>query len=188
MYYANLEFPARGSLRQLPLSGNAFLNSVPVNVKAPLPRAVEAVLNTAIAPGWLDTVSLKWVEWSTVTRIPLILGIDSGPLKAGRVLFTLDAFFKDGWTLSNTLTHRLSDNLALSLRLGWDRGVSTGWTDNSDAWQAVGFANYKLNEHVELTAGLGVFFLAAGEIDKSPRAGASTRDSVRAPCSSHMPE
>src|SRR6266700_4992060 len=57
MYYSNLDFSARGTLRQLPLGGNAFLDAVPVRAGAPLPRAVEGRFQTAFAPAWLNTVS-----------------------------------------------------------------------------------------------------------------------------------
>ena len=122
MYYSNMDFSARGSLRQLPLGGNAFLNAVNVNAETPLPRAVEAAFHTAIAPAWLNSISVKWVDWSTLTSVPVILSADAGPLRAGRVLSTLNAFFRDGLTISDTVTHRWTDNLALSVRLGWDRG------------------------------------------------------------------
>ncbi len=171
MYYSNLNFSTRGNLRQLPLQGNAFLDAVPVHAGASLPRAVEAVIQTAIAPAWLDTVSVKWVDWSTLTSVPVIVGVDSGPLWAGRVLSRLNVFFRDGWTLSNTVTHRLSDNLAVSLKLGWDRGVSTGWTDNTDTWQTLGFVNYKIDEHLELTGGIGILVLSGGAIDKMAQGG-----------------
>jgi long-chain fatty acid transport protein len=149
MYYSNIDFSAQGTLHQLPLRGNAFLDAVPVQAEASIPRAVEARFQTAIAPAWLNTVSIRWVNWSTVTSIPVTLTTDSVPLRAGRILSTLNAFFLDGWTISDTISHRWSDNLALSLNLGWDRGVSTGWTDNADAWNAFLFANYKINDHID---------------------------------------
>jgi long-chain fatty acid transport protein len=174
MYYSNLDFSARGSLRQLPLGGNAFLNAVNVNAETPLPRAVEAAFHTAIAPAWLNSISVKWVDWSTFTSVPVILSADAGPLRAGRVLSTLNAFFRDGWTISDTVTHVWSDNLALSVRLGWDRGVATGWTDNPDAWSTLLFANYKINEHLEIIGGIGLIYLAAGEISKNAQPGGFT--------------
>jgi long-chain fatty acid transport protein len=174
MYYSNMDFSARGSLRQLPLGGNAFLNAVNVNAETPLPRAVEAALHTAIAPAWLNSISVKWVDWSTLTSVPVILSADAGPLRAGRVLSTLNAFFRDGLTISDTVTHRWTDNLALSVRLGWDRGVSTGWTDNPTTWSALFFANYKFNEHLEVTGGVGMIYVPAGETNKAVQPGGFT--------------
>jgi len=171
MYYSNLDFSARGTLRQLPLGGNAFLDAVPVRAGAPLPRAVEGRFQTAFAPAWLNTVSVKWVDWSTVTSIPVILTSDSGPLRTGRALATLNAFFRDGVTISDTVTHQLDDKLALSVNLGWDRGVSTGWTENTDTWQTLGFVNYKFDEHLELTGGIGILVLSGGAIDKMAQGG-----------------
>jgi long-chain fatty acid transport protein len=167
VYYSNLNFSTKGTLRQLPLGGNAFLGAVPVTADTPSPRAVEAVVQSAIAPAWLDSVSVKWVNWSALTSIPVILNANVGPLRAGRVLSSLNVFFRDGWTISNTVTYRWSDSLALSARVGWDRGVSTGWTDNPEAWQTALFANYKINRHLEVIGGLGVIYLAPGTIDKA---------------------
>jgi long-subunit fatty acid transport protein len=169
-----MDFSARGSLRQLPLGGNAFLNAVNVNAETPLPRAVEAAVHTAIAPAWLNSISVKWVDWSTLTSVPVILSADAGPLRAGRVLSTLNAFFRDGLTISDTVTHRWTDNLALSVRLGWDRGVSTGWTDNPTTWSALFFANYKFNEHLEVTGGVGMIYVPAGETNKAVQPGGFT--------------
>ena len=171
MYYSNLDFSARGTLRQLPLGGNAFLDSVPVQAGAPLPRAVEGKIQTAFSPTWFNTVAVKWAGWSTVTSIPVILTADSGPLRTGRALSTLNAFFRDGVTISDTVTHQWNDKLALSLNLGWDRGVSTGWTDNTDTWQTLGFINYKIFDHLELTGGIGLLVLTGGAIDKLAQGG-----------------
>ena len=171
VYYSGLDFFGQGSVKQLPLGGNAFLNIVPVTASPSLPRAVEGVVQAGIAPNWLNTVSIKWVDWSVVTSIPIIVSMDTGPLRAGRTLSTLNVFFRDGWTISDTITHRWNDKLSLSVRVGWDRGVSTGWTDNSDAWQTIFFANYKISDHLEVTAGAGVAFLAGGEINKLAQGG-----------------
>jgi len=171
MYYSTIDLFARGTLRQLPLGGNAFLDAVPVRAGASIPRAVEAIVQAAIAADWLNTVSVRWVNWSTLTSVPVILTANSGPLQAGRTLSSLNAFFLDGLTISDTITHRWSDNLALSLNLGWDRGVSTGWTDNPDGWNVFSFATYKISDHVDLTGGLGVIIVMPGEIDKRAQGG-----------------
>jgi long-chain fatty acid transport protein len=171
MYYSNIDFSAHGTLRQLPLRGNAFLNAVPTQAATAIPPAVEGVIQLPIAPSWFDTITVKWVDWSAVTSIPIILAADSGPFRAGQVLSTLNAFWRDGWTIGNTVTYRWNDRLALSLNVGWDRGVSTGWTDNPDAWNTLLFANYKLNEHVEVTGGVGLVILMPGEINKMAQGG-----------------
>jgi long-subunit fatty acid transport protein len=77
-------------------------------------------------------------------------------------------------TISDTVTHRWTDNLALSVRLGWDRGVSTGWTDNPTTWSALFFANYKFNEHLEVTGGVGMIYVPAGETNKAVQPGGFT--------------
>jgi long-chain fatty acid transport protein len=166
MYYADVPLSAHGFLTSLPLGGNIVLPVVPAVANASLPRIVEGVVQTAIAPRWIDTLSIKWADWSTITSIPVVAGADVAPIRAGRTLSTLNAFFLDGWSVANTITHLWSDALSLSLNLGWDRGVSTGWTDNPDTWSVLGFATWRVDAHLELTGGLGVFILAPGKIDK----------------------
>jgi long-chain fatty acid transport protein len=81
----------------------------------PQPEVASPAFHTAIAPAWLNSISVKWVDWSTLTSVPVILSADAGPLRAGRVLSTLDVFFRDGWTISDTVTHLWNDNLAANL-------------------------------------------------------------------------
>jgi long-chain fatty acid transport protein len=171
MYYSNIDFSVRGALRNLPLSGNAFLGAAPVEAAASIPRAVEGIVQFPIAPTWFDTVSIKWVNWSVEKSIPVVLVAGAGPLRAGQVLTRLNIFFLDGWTLRNTVTYQWSERLALSVAVGWDRGVSTGWTDNPNAWNSFLFGNYKVTDHLELTGGVGLIRLAPAVINKRAEGG-----------------
>jgi hypothetical protein len=43
-----------------------------------------------------------------------------------------------------------------------------------DAWSTLLFANYKINEHLEIIGGIGLTYLAAGEINKTVQPGGFT--------------
>jgi long-subunit fatty acid transport protein len=171
MYYSSIDLSAKGDLRYLPLGGNALLYVAPVNAATSIPQAVEGVIQFPIAPAWIDTVTVRWVNWSAEKSIPVVLAANFGRLRAGQVLTRLNAFYLDGWTLSNRVTYLWSDRLALAVSFGWDRGVSTGWTDNPNAWNTILFGNYKINDHLEMTAGLGVIILGPENINKLAEGG-----------------
>ena len=171
MYYSPVDFFVKGSVTQLPLGGNAFLPLVPVHAEATVPQTVEFTLQFPIAPNWLNTVTVKWADWSVWTRVPVILSADSGPLLAGRELSVYNAFFRDGWTVSNTISHRVSEVLGLALRLSWDRGVGTGWTEHTDSWSGNLAAIYRFNESLDLIGAMGLSILTAGEINKMAQGG-----------------
>jgi long-subunit fatty acid transport protein len=171
MYYSNIDFSVGGVLRNLPLRGNAFLSAAPVEAAASIPRAVEGVVQFPISSTWFDTVSIKWVNWSVEKSIPVVLTAGVWPLRAGQVLTKLNIFFHDGWTFRNTVTYQWSERLALSVAVGWDRGVSTGWTDNPAAWNIFLFSNYKVSDHLELTGGFGLIKLDPAVISKRAEGG-----------------
>ena len=171
VYYSPLALSVNGTFEQLPLGGNAFLGAVPIRAAAQVPQTVETRFQFPFAPAWQNTVFFKWANWSVWTRVPIIVSVNSGALPAGRELTAYNAFFRDGWTISNTLSHKWSDDLGLALRLSWDRGVSTGWTEHTDTWQGVLGASYTINKHLELNGALGLSLLTAGEIDKRAQGG-----------------
>jgi long-chain fatty acid transport protein len=166
IYYSPVDFFAKGTITQLPLGGNAFLPIVPVHSEASVPQTVEFIVQFPLAPGWLNTVAVKWADWSIWTRVPAVLSVTSGPLPAGQELSVYNAFFVDGWTISNTVSHRVDESLALAVRLSWDRGVATGWTEHTDSWSANLAAVYTMNKNLDVIGAIGVSILTAGEINK----------------------
>jgi long-chain fatty acid transport protein len=171
MYYSPMDFSASGTFKDLPLGGNAFFPVVPVHADASVPQTVEGVLQFPIAQAWLNTVSVKWANWSSWTRVPVGLSANSGPLPAGFELSTYNAFFRDGWTIANTVAHRWSSDLTLSVGVSWDRGVGTGWTEHTDTWSASLGSILRLNDSVDLITGVGLSLLTAGEVDKRAQGG-----------------
>ena len=171
MYYSPMDFSATGTLKELPLGGNAVIPVVPAHAEASVPQTVEGILQFPIAQAWLNTVSVKWANWSIWTRVPVMLSANSGPLPAGFELSTYNAFFRDGWTIANTVAHRWSSDLTLSFGVSWDRGVGTAWTEHTDTWSASLGSILRLNDSVDLISGVGLSLLTAGEVDKRTQGG-----------------
>lgn len=172
MYYSPIDFTAQGAFHQLPVGPNAVLAMVPIHSSASIPQIVEATLQFPVAVNWLNAISVRWADWSVWTRIPVITSAATGPIPAGRELAAYNAFFQDGWTISNTISHQWSESLRVAMRLSWDRGVSTGWTEHTDTWSANFGATYKLTDNLELIGAVGVSLLTAGEINKKAHGGA----------------
>ena len=166
MYYSPLDFSATGTFYQLPTGGSSFLAAVPVHAAASMPQTVEAYLQFPLAPAWVNTAYLKWADWSIWTRVPVVLSEDSGPLAAGKELSVLNFYFRDGWTISDQISHVLTKDLTVFLRASWDRGVATGWDEYTDTWGGRVGAKYSINKNVELNGLVGVNVFTAGQIDK----------------------
>jgi long-chain fatty acid transport protein len=170
MYYSSIDFEASGTFYQLPSGGN-ILAAVPVDAAASMPQAVEMVLQFPLAKSWVNTAFVKWADWSVWTQVPVILSEDASGLQAGAVLSNLDFFFRDGWTITNTVSYLWSADLTLSVRASWDRGVSTGWTQYTDSWGANLAATYKIDKTLEVYGAVGLTLLTPGEIDKKDEGG-----------------
>ena len=170
IYNAAVDLTVRGAFSELPLGGNASLPAVPAFASASIPRTVEASAQFPLANNLLNTMAVKWADWSVWTRVPVVLAANAGPLSAGRELSVYNAFFRDGWTISNTVSYRWSEKLGLSFRVAWDRGVATGWTEHTDSWSANVGASYRIYDNVELIAALTGAYLNSWR-DRQARAG-----------------
>jgi long-chain fatty acid transport protein len=171
MYYSPLDFVATGTFDQLPLGGGKSLSALPVHAAASIPQTVETYVQFPLAPAWVNTAYLKWADWSIWTRVPVILSENSGPLSAGRELSVLNFFFRDGWTIGDQISHVLTKDLTVFLRLSWDRGVATGWDEYTDSWGGKIGAKYNINKNLELNGYAGLTILTAGQIDKMAEGG-----------------
>ena len=171
MYYSSIDFAASGTFYELPRGGNNFIAAVPAHAAASMPQAIETVLQFPLSPSWVNTAFFKWADWSVWTRVPVISSEDAGTLQAGSVLSDIDAFFRDGLTIANTVSYKWSEALTLSLRGSWDRGVSTGWSEYTDVWGASLTATYKINKSLEFYGAVGYSILTAGQIDKKDEGG-----------------
>jgi long-chain fatty acid transport protein len=131
-----------------------------------MPQTVETALQFPLSKTLVNTVSVKWADWSIWTEVPVVLSEDAGGAPAGTALSTVEAFYEDGWTIADTLAYRWREDLTLTFRVSWDRGVTTGWSEYTDTWGASFGAVYKVNPSLELYGGVGLFLLTSGAIDQ----------------------
>jgi long-chain fatty acid transport protein len=162
VYNSDLDFLATGTFRDVP----NLPAEVPVHASASIPQTVEATVQFPLSKTWINSISVKWADWSIWTLVPVALSEDAGGLSAGDALSTIEAFYRDGWTIEETLAHVWSNELTLLFRVSWDRGVTTGWSEYTDTWSASVGAIYKIYPTLELYGGAGFAVLTPGEIDK----------------------
>jgi long-chain fatty acid transport protein len=162
VYNSELNFSATGTFSDFP----GLPAEVPVHALASMPQTVEATVQFPLSKTLVNTVSVKWADWSIWTEVPVVLSEDAGGKPVGTALSTVEAFYRDGWTIGDTLAHKWSDDLTLTFRVSWDRGVTTGWSEYTDTWSASLGAIYKINPSLELYGGVGLSLLTSGAIDQ----------------------
>ena len=168
MYFAAVDIEADGTITNLPVGGGAFAPLVPVYASATIPQSVELKLQSGIAPGWLASASVKWTDWSVWQKV------DINQQGTGALITWLDNYFTDGWTVSGSIGHQFTEQLAGQIGLTWDQGVATGWTEHTDTYTLSAGARYKLTDNVDLYGGLAYTVISAGEVDKVSGAALTT--------------
>ena len=161
MYFSSVDVDAKGTITNLPVPGLGVFPTVPVFGAAEIPQAVELKVQSGIAPGWLASASVKWVDWSVWQRTSIVA--TGGPLVGREVTFT-NSYFRDGWTVSGSVGHQFTEDLAVQFGVTWDRGVSTGYTEQTDTWTASLGASYALTENVDLFGGIAATLVTGGDI------------------------
>ncbi|QUS54970.1 OmpP1/FadL family transporter [Pseudovibrio brasiliensis] len=126
-----------------------------------LPQSVELNVQSGIAPGWLVSAGVKWVDWSVID----VLSVDSfhpvsGAAEGETVHRKLN--FKDGWTVKAGIGHALNEKVSLGSSLQWDRGVGGSYSDT----YTFGFGgSYAANKNVKFTVGTAAIYKTAGSGD-----------------------
>ncbi|MFK4823244.1 OmpP1/FadL family transporter [Paenochrobactrum sp. BZR 588] len=130
-----------------------------------LPQSVEFKFQTGIAPDWVALASVKWTDWKSIQVVPFTLSDDvpAFGLMKGRVMSSLDLYFRDGWTVSGGVAHKFNDHWSGAATLTWDRGTSTGWTSQTDVWLLGAGANYKVTDHFDIKLSGALGLLRSGE-------------------------
>ncbi|MER2533959.1 MAG: outer membrane protein transport protein [Rhizobiaceae bacterium] len=123
-----------------------------------IPQAVEFKIQSGIAEGWLAFASVKWQDWSKMQIIrvngvtsPIYANPMTGETKPASV--SLDALYRDGWTVTGGVGHKFNDSLSGLVALTWDRGTSTTVGTQTDAWTLGVGGSYSPNKNVELRLG-----------------------------------
>ncbi|MGU3576380.1 OmpP1/FadL family transporter [Brucellaceae bacterium C25G] len=129
-----------------------------------LPQSVELKFQTGIAPDWMALASVKWTNWKDIQVVPFALSHDVpayGLLK-GRVMSSLDLYFRDGLTVTTGLAHKFNDQWSGAASVTWDRGTTTGWTSQTDVWMFGAGTNYKASDHLDIKLSGALGFLTSG--------------------------
>ncbi|KZL14809.1 Long-chain fatty acid transport protein precursor [Pseudovibrio sp. Ad37] len=152
------------------LEGETYVNDVPLKPIAgggttnipgtafaslTLPQSVELNVQSGIAPGWLATFGVKWMDWSVIDS--LVLTDAKGDKKTDRALN-----FKDGWTVKAGVGHKLNEKLSLGSSVQWDRGVGGSYSDT----YTLGLGgSYALNDKVKVILGGAAIYKTSGAGD-----------------------
>jgi long-chain fatty acid transport protein len=142
---------------------------LPVYADATLPQSVKLALQSGIAPGWLAFGSVEWTDWSVLQQVRVKCAIDIPGLCLGGNdapgAPTVDAYFKDGWTVNAGVGHKFNDLISGSFSVTYDSGVSDyydGATRSSfgDTWTMAVGAAFTPNANASIRAGLAYSYLA----------------------------
>ncbi|QDG78550.1 OmpP1/FadL family transporter [Labrenzia sp. PHM005] len=120
-----------------------------------MPQSLELNLQTGIAPDWLATFGVKWVDWSKLQSLKV-----TNPV--GNTVVNRFLGYDDGWTIRAGIAHKVNDWLKVGSTVRWDRGVGQSYSDTYSF--GVGTA-LKLDEHAELTIGTAATYKTSGSGD-----------------------
>lgn len=142
--------------RQIITGDNTILLDRRIRAVIPYPESVELKLQSAVAPGWLVSGSLKWQNWSEFGDIPVVYSDTT-------VQFAdYSPRLKDGWTATMGVGHVFNEKLAGEAFLRWDSSTNTGWDLTEEAWTIGAGVKYDVNDSVALTFGAGLTWLTSG--------------------------
>lgn len=130
-------------------------NSVTAFANATTPQSVKLSVQSGVAPGWLVFGSVEWTDWSVLQQVQVFA--NPGQLAAGAAPIagvTVDAFFRDGWTVTGGVAHKFNDKFSALASLTWDRGTSTGRSSYSDTTTISAGGAFSFTENASIRGGL----------------------------------
>lgn len=140
------------------LSGNTVatgVTSFDSFASVTMPQSLEFNLQSGIAPDWLATFGVKWVDWSKLQDLKVT--DTAGTVRVNRFLG-----YEDGWTIRGGIAHKVNDWLKLGSTVQWDRGVGQSYSDTYTLGVGTAIA---LDKHVELTIGTAAIYKTSGSGD-----------------------
>ncbi|KPF57521.1 OmpP1/FadL family transporter [Rhizobium sp. AAP116] len=123
---------------------------------AQMPDSLELKVQTGIAPDWLAFGSVKWADWSQLQKVRFF----NSTTNVQRT--TLDLGYRDGWTVSGGIGHKLNDQWSVAGSVTWDRGTSQGFGAQTDTWTFGTGVSYAPSENVEFRVAGAVSLLTSG--------------------------
>jgi long-chain fatty acid transport protein len=147
-----------------------------------MPDSIELKVQSGIAQDWLAFGSVKWTDWSQLQAVPFCTTASTtcvpGTNFAGGInnvnLGQLNLFYRDGWTVSGGVGHKINDQWSVGGSVTWDRGVSTGMGALTDTWTVGTAVTYKPVENIELRLAGAVGVLTSGSSVGTKACGANT--------------
>lgn len=148
-------------LTEIPFVGGVLTNPLfgqvtDVYGSAVMPDTVELKLQSGIAPDWLAFGSVKWTDWSQLQRIPFFAEGTTTEATA------LELAYRDGWTVSGGIGHKLNDQWSVAGSVTWDRGTAQGFGSQTDVWTFGTGVSYTPSENVEFRVAGALSLLTSG--------------------------
>ena len=126
-------------------------------IKITTPESVNFDFQTGVTPTMLATAKVRWVPWSDFAIVPPLYNevskLNPDYKDNGLPLVSYD---KDQWMVELGLAKRLTDALAISGNIGWDRGAGNPVTSLGPikGYYSAGLgAKYNLTENWAISAG-----------------------------------
>lgn len=126
-----------------------------------MPDSVELKVQSGIAPDWLAFGSVKWVDWSQLQSIPFCT-VGSASCGRANQATSLDLAYRDGWTISGGVGHKLNEQWSVAGSVTWDRGTSQGFGSQTDTWIFGTGVSYTPTENVEFRLAGALSMLTSG--------------------------
>lgn len=121
-----------------------------------MPDSLEFKLQSGIAPNWLAFGSVKWTDWDQLQRIPFF----NTSTNAERT--SLELAYRDGWTISGGVGHKLNEQWSVAGSVTWDRGTAQGFGSQTDVWTFGTGVSYSPSENVEFRVAGALSLLTSG--------------------------
>jgi long-chain fatty acid transport protein len=137
-----------------------------------MPESIELKIQSGIAPDWLAFGSVKWTDWSQLQSIPFY--IEGTTTEAT----SLDLAYRDGWTISGGVGHKLNEQWSVAGSVTWDRGTSQGYGSQSDTWTFGTGVSYTPTENVEFRIAGAISILTSGTSSETTVDGVTYGDDV----------
>lgn len=148
------------------------VNPFNIYAKASTPQSLKLSLQSGVAEGWLVFGSVEWTDWSVLQQIKVKCAQSYGPFCVANGdspgAPSVDAYFRDGWTVNLGVGHKFSETISGSFSVTWDKGVSSkdpGGVQRSgftDTWTIAAGAAFNPNPNASLRAGLAYSILTGG--------------------------
>lgn len=170
VYQSKVKYNLEGTIDNLYLDPATMrYGAINVSSEVSTPQSVEFKFQTGIAPDWLAFGSVKWTDWSSISKVSFAsdspLRTATGVLPAGYEITALNLYYQDGWTVSGGVGHKFNDQWSVAGTVTWDRGTSTGLTSQTDIWLFGLGTNYKPNDQFEIRLAGAAGWLSSGELD-----------------------